>query len=338
MNWFQRVIFAAGELYPWQQPLNEYAKYPDFGPNGYDPDNEEQHKLFYENLKKRDHWQKQVARAVSKGLISFEQAKAYGMFSNASQPYRAMPQKMFHVTTALSKVLTEGLKTRDELNMINGVGLGGGASDTISFTDDIEIARGIKNSLLEARQACALQLTPHQMLEKAKKGEGAKRPFYEDILSQYGGVRKDQSMPIGLASFLKGRKFESTVMPESLEEFMATKKKRGETGEWFPDENFIWPHGNNLYTGFWRKMTRAEIVDANMQFFKGYSAFREAAGGPLDPCYFSTDPNALCKIPANEIGIVEVMPIDKATGYQVSALGEWRTHTGEAVKILGEVQ
>ena len=89
-----------------------------------------------------------------------------------------------------------------------------------------------------------------------------------------------------------------------------------------------------MYNHFYRRMTDEEKQDENFRMYKFFAAFREEAGGPLDPLFFGSDSKGLGNVPEQEVGICVCKPIPGAMGFQVSGLGEWRTNKGTAVQIV----
>ena len=84
-----------------------------------------------------------------------------------------------------------------------------------------------------------------------------------------------------------------------------------------------------------------ESSDPKERLYRRYTAyqlflaFREQAGGPMDPLFFGTDPETLLASNPSEFGIVEVNAKPGSMGYQMNALGEWRTGTGKALETVG---
>jgi hypothetical protein len=214
--------------------------------------------------------------AISTNQIDLEAAEErWGYDANpggavAGNKWEDLPPVLYHATSALSAIEAHGaLKTRDEIGgRANAAGLGGGSSDTISFTSDRAVAEGIVRSLHEVRRA----------------------------------VNMDNDE---LRSELEAR-----------------------AGDWWPDvvESARSVHGI--------RDAQPETIEDRYNLYRIYSAYRERNTGVLDPMFFNVDPERLARMDANEIGIVTVEPaMPGARGYQVSALGEWRTPTGRATQI-----
>ena len=287
-----------------------------------------------------DEWQREAGRAISLGELPYDKASELGYSLPRRQGYAPLPNKIYHVTTSKTAVLRDGLKTRDELATGKGAGLGGGDSDTISFTTDFNIAMGIYDSLLEANQVCRGDFSISQMIQEAKEGQGAPRPWLDAIIQHYVGHRDPKTgYPEELVQDLKG------IVVDGFALFKTEEERNAKQGKDDPPGAHWRPYGEPLdsrvpprYAKWQRPMTPEERLETKMKFFKNWSVFREAAGGPLDPTYFLSDPHKLAKVPPAEIAIVVCQPLPRAMGFEVSGLGEWRTHTGQAIKIVDVLQ
>jgi hypothetical protein len=77
-----------------------------------------------------------------------------------------------------------------------------------------------------------------------------------------------------------------------------------------------------------------DTLEERFDLYRSFARVRERQEGILDPLFFNVNPETLRDMNPADIGIVEVMPaVTGAKGYQVSALGEWRTPTGAATEI-----
>ncbi len=238
------------------------------------------------------------------GRISEEQAKAKGFFgANGSSAYKPMPPELWHVTTAADAIKSGGIKTRYEIGQDNsGKGLGGGPSDTISYTDDPKIAQVIYSAMKEAHSVARGEKTIQEMMDQAAKGYGANKPFLDDIMLAYASNHKPGSVPQEVQDMLDGVVVKRSVLKIDNDES--------------------------------RPMTDEEKSEARFGFFKKFLFFREHAGGPMDPLFFMTDVMGFAAVDPEQIKVVKVKSKPNAHGYQVSALGEWRTHTGDNVEVV----
>jgi len=295
-------------------------------------DNEELYKR-YLNLKKE--WERVMGWAISTGRVDpkdAEQRKFY--FNPGHGPLPTEP--LYHVTTAKDEVLSQGLKSRDELNQSSGKGLGGGESNTISFTKELGIAKGIYSNLKEAKAFAEGKTTLMDLIDLAVKGAGSKRPWINNWMGYVGtgsseGFKWNGQIPAKVKELLAGYETYGTGFPKSTVEMA----KEG----WEPVPESKWTHGtvDDHYTTFRRKLSPEKQTQELFQLFKSWSAFREEAGGPLDPLYFNSDPVALAQVPDDQIAILEFKAKPKSYGHRVSALGEWRTYSGEAVEFVREI-
>lgn len=297
------------------------------------PEGDVNEKSMQESQNRRREWETAATLAFSLGKISKEELYAKGMKYSLGggknvTDWDLLPNPLFHVTTAKSKVISEGLKTRRELQQNSGKGLGGGPSNFISFSNNLEIGQKILLSLKEARLVARNELSIPEMIEQAKKGVGAKRPWYTDICSYYRGGKPGSEIPTNLKGLEKGYESDFTSLPKESRE------------GWEPNletKPIVGGDGIKRYQYWVRPFPKEKISEINTDFYKIWSSYREAAGGTLDPLLFDTDSEGLANIPENEIGLLEFSPVPGAKGFKVSALGEWRTASGEAVKFVREV-
>lgn len=173
--------------------------------------------MFAENRAVREAWKADVREAVATGQIGLAEARErwggkYGspMIDSLAQDmggreWAPLPETLFHVTTAMSAVEEDGLKTRQELDQERGHGLGGGTSDTISFTADPAVAERIYEAMHEARAVAAGEVTVRDMLDQARRGERADRPYEKDIVGYWDhDWQPGQPYPEGLRMLADG--------------------------------------------------------------------------------------------------------------------------------------
>ena len=274
----------------------------------------------------------EIERAIALGELDPADAKRepigykFPGIAFAEEGWKRLPWRLYHATTALDAVKEEGLKTREELGQERGVGLGGGTSDTISFTEDPEVAATIRDALLEAREVAAGNVTMADMIERAKTGDRGSGPFYDDFIRYYGKDRAEEN----LAALVEGRRVTRRALPTS-----EANINEVEVDPWTGvGEPVAVVDGEPLFYEFERPMTPADRDEARWDMYRTFAAFRESAGGPLDPLFFSSDYEALARVDPSQIGVVVAEPIEGARGYRMAALGEWRTVTGDAVEVV----
>ena len=282
----------------------------------------------------KNEWQREMEKGLATGRISPQEAESKKFY--LEHGHGPLPQEpLYHVTTAKDSVISEGLKTRDELKQSQGKGLGGGTSSTISFTTDLDTAKGIYSSLIEAKNFTSGKMSFEDLIDMAVKGTGAKRPWINNWMGYLGLGSSDKGyvwngqIPKRVQETLNGYDVDSRVgIPRHVDEMT----KDG----WEPIEESKWTHGTSdgYYQSYRRKMTPEKHLEEVFQYFKAWNTFREEAGGPLNPVYFSSDPVALSKVPGDQIAILEFRARPKAYGRMVSGLGEWRTYSGDAVEFV----
>ncbi|KKM86068.1 hypothetical protein LCGC14_1282750, partial [marine sediment metagenome] len=286
-------------------------------------------------------WNTSTSQALALGLITPEEATEKGFYMLGGEKWTDLPETMFHVTTGVDAVLADRLKSRKELAMDNGLGLGGGDDETVSFTESQEVANGIYHSLIEAQSVAAGNKTVQDMIDEARSGENADRIYVEDLMYFWEKKWKDgDPLPRGVQNMLDGVRTTRTSLGDTVEDFNENPRYDSDRGkEWRPAKDaFSWEGGDGrtYYNLFETDTTKEEQREEAFNTFKRFSAMREVAGGNLDPLYWSTDVQGLSELDPSQIAIVQVR--GEGRGYVMGALGEWRTTTGLATPITGTVQ
>lgn len=281
-----------------------------------------------ENRRLRGEWDRQAQEAISLGQLSPQEAQELGWWgSNAgsADQYKPLPPVLYHVTTAASDVEAGGLKTRLELAMGSGLGLGGGADDTISFTTDKGIADEIQSTMHLARDYMAGDITQSDLVQQARDGKWLDRMgvFYGGTWEKFPGTDLHPSIYDALNN-TRTQMMGAGYTQAMLDGGWGGKKDKGDRIVATTDKN-VWVQ---------RPATEEEAQDAKGWLLKRWLAARESITGKLDPLFFSSNLKALGKVSKDQIKLMQFEPNDKAMGYEVSSMGEWRTHTGKAVKRI----
>lgn len=273
--------------------------------------------------KRQKEWESNAKRAISLGVVTPDTASVLGWWDSSGNKYTHPPDTLWTVTTATDSVMSSKLKTRDELKQERGAGLGGGATDTISFTDSKDIAEQIKESIREAGKVSRGDITPEEIVEAAQK--------HIDIRT---GKDLDKTM---------WDKFSKSYVSGELEERMSDRKTLRSFALRKPDDGHEWTagdeithdkDGNERSSSWSRPKTNEEKMNDAFDIYKKYAYWREIAGGPIDPLFFSSDVDAIARMPLDQVQILEVKMKPKSRGYKVSSLGEWRVHTGDTVEEM----
>jgi len=284
-------------------------------------------------------WEAHVTHGISTGQLTPERAKELGHYFDGHQTdergnpkWQPLPQHLYHVTTDLPGVRAHGLKTRSELAQERGGhGLGGGPDDMISLTDDHDVARNILRAVHEFHHVVNGRYTPAQMWEDAKAGKGAPRPFHEDLAGYHEPGWKDgDPLPRRIDSEVRGKEIRAGGLVHSPQE-MAEHEGPG----WAPhheSSELVGRDGVKRYNVWERDLTPDEHRAHAADFYKNFAAYRAWAGGHEDPLFFSTDTKGFAAKDPAHFAIVHARPRPGAMGHPVSALGEWRTGTGDALE------
>lgn len=102
---------------------------------------------------------------------------------------------------------------------------------------------------------------------------------------------------------------------------------------------FTWQgRDTTLASDVLRPMTRQERIEATFDLYRRFAMARESVGGRMDPLFFLNDLESLARTKSRDIRILKFAPRPGTKGYRVSSLGEWRVHTGRAVRLVGVVE
>lgn len=288
-------------------------------------------------------WQDKMTLAVTHGAIEPTEATRRGWSKPTQKDYEPLPEQLFHLTTAKTKVAKSGsLKTRADLAGgdtvkagMSGGGLGGGTSDTISFTDSKENAQALRKRFLEARDAVRGDFSIEDMIEQAKEGgwwqqmldlNGAlddKRAGRgsEDVIAKFAESdgRPDRVSSPELAGIFKGpptaeQLAEKGLLPEPSAEH---------------DED-----GKKVYWEAQRPAPPKRKLEKRMWVYKQFARARMMQTGERDALFWDTDVEMLRDLDPNELAVIEVKPQAGALGYRIPQEAEWRVHDGEVVPIV----
>lgn len=319
----------------------EYGPKPEYraAPEGASDDEQMAH---WDRQREIKHaWESKINRGISLGDITPGHAKSLGHYFDGHQTdrygdptWQPLPQHLYHVTTDLPGVRAHGLKTREELAQLRGGhGLGGGPDDMISLTGSHDTARGILHAVHEFHRVVNGQYTPAQMWADAKAGKGAPRPFHEDLASYHRpGWKEGDPHPRGLDSALRGVETKAGGLLYSPDE-MNERHGPGWRPHASESDEFTGGDGVKRYNVWERDLDPDGKREHAADFYKNFAAYREHAGGPENPLFFSTDTKAFAAKDPAHFGIVHARPKPGAMGHPASALGEWRTGTGDAVQV-----
>ena len=312
------------------------------------------------------YWAEEVEHALSCGDLEWddddkrwgsntpEKLHRHGYYNTEGKKWGVLPPELWHATTALTAVMKEGLKTREELGQQQGKGLGGGTDEAISLTDSKATAERIAESILELRGVLRGDVSVGQLWEDAKSGARSQRPWAEELARYISGNGTHDlatdGVPRRLQQMLDGER-ELRTSGYLTDENTAQLNSHGiDTGGYLfmlPEGDKLpdgWravdpqkrPDGRTVTVGIIRPATPDELMSDRAEFFKAWSAFRESYGkGPEDPLFFMSDYAAIRDLDPTEVGVVSVRPKNpgKTMGWHLNALSEWRVKGGQYVDV-----
>lgn len=281
--------------------------------------------------KKENEWQQIILRQISEGKLEPEVVKKdphmRGSLVNWNN-FKPLPQKLYHVTIATDKVMQEGLKTRNELGLEGGPGLGGGYSHAVSMTEDFKIAESIRRTIYEGIKVVRGQLTIEELLDMARKGIDAQRPYENKLISCF------ESSCGPYKYFAQGKHLSSTEgLGEKVEDLIAK-------GYLIPDDIGSWEGANGIKFSHYylRDLTEEELTRYRMSFYSCFAIRRQEAGGPIYAWFGFHDDNAFLKLDPEQVSILEYRAKSNTLGEYFPAEAEYRIFSGNAVEFVGQIK
>jgi GNAT superfamily N-acetyltransferase/mRNA-degrading endonuclease RelE of RelBE toxin-antitoxin system len=242
----------------------------------------------------------------------------------AEREIHPLPERLYHVTTAVTPALEEGLKTRQELGQQYGHGLGGGRDDTISLTTHRPTAEHLLHSLHEYHDVLNGKITPDDLIDKARNGVGAQQP-YEDMVrggNQYyeraKALEGTHTTELGVHALGE--------QPEGWEPHGESQGEHHQTGQ-------------PIYLHWKRPVDPKERVKARSDLYKSFAWSRQFAKGHMDPLFVQNDPVEFAKKDPSEFSLLEVRPKPGAKGIRMNDrqsgtdAGEWRALSGKDLDV-----
>lgn len=328
----------------------EYGPKPEFvaAPEHLSDDEKMAH---WESQRKiKDDWEGNTRHGLSVGHLTYDRARKLGYWGNGDElpdegwdndgnlkwrrGWQALPQHLYHVTTNLPAVRESGgLRNRRELEQhrSGGLGLGGGPDDTISLTGDHGTARNILRAMHEYHDVLNGRRSPHDMVEEARTGRGAQRPFLHDwnVFSGEAHQREGDDLARPIRDALEGH--ESYTSPT----LRTRQDMEGQEGPgWEPEDEGRDFAGHHVHNGPWHRTPAPERRRQQLSdLYKNFSWARQHAGGHDNPLFVSNDVERFAHLNPSHFAIVHATPRPGAQGFPESSLGEWRTASGDAVQV-----
>lgn len=296
-------------------------------PKGEGPEYEAAWDEYFKNSREgRNAWKRSMQRAISTGAISEEDAnKQFKYYSEARAHggYKDLPETLWHVTTGLSGIEQGGFKTRDELS--GKTTLGGGSSDTISFTDNPEMAKQYLEGIKLARRYMRGDVTVEDLWDQARR-DG----YADDLAAMY---RKEsygerEGIPSRIADALDG-----TMTWEIPDAFKGRDEKAIRTMMGIVGAG-KYAETARIYQGLMiHDLDPAQRMEQKSEFLKRWLFWREHRTKVVDPVFFSNNWDHLINTKEDDIALVEVRAKPKSKGYYLPAEHEWRVNFGDLVEL-----
>lgn len=329
-------------------PAEEYGPQPKYQapPDGLSQEEKDAH--FERGRAERHGWTSRIRRGLGLGHLTHDRARDLGYYGDGSETpeqlydnegnlkvhrgWQPLPESLYHATTDMPSVREHGLKSRQELGQVRGKGLGAGPDDTISLTSDHGSAENILRAMHEHHDVVTGKKTPAQMIEEARAGHGAKKPFLHDLAVYSGETwNEGEPMPRGLDAKVRGVELKRGGYLHTPEE-MAEREGPG----WRPhpeSDELKGRNGETLYNSWERDSSPERKREQASGLYRDFAVARAHAGGPEDPLFTGTDVHGFAAMNPAHFGIVHVRPRPGAQGFPISALHEWRTTTGDALEV-----
>jgi len=280
--------------------------------------------------------------AISMGKIgACEAARNKGWYAEVEgnsypcEQWRKLPRTLYHVTTAKSSVLKRGIRSRSQLSMGVGVGLGGRAGREISLTDSRGHAGWIKHGILEVIQVAKGKLTLRELVRRAEEGVGTGgKPYIEgSIHPRFGGLwrYKDpaEELPEDLQREIRGQTPVDVPEPKLPEEVPGCEPK-GRMGDWGVSQD---DQGRLRHRYFWCAASKADQAINAYNFYRHFSRARDSAGGPMDPLFVDLNLAQVAKIEPSEVAILKYRPCPGVVGIRSGDPHEWKLVYNRGVKL-----
>jgi len=326
----------------------EYGPKPEFraAPEHLSDDEKMEH---WEGERRKKHaWESHIRRGLALGHLDYGCARELGYWGNGDEHpdetwnhegeivsrrgWQPLPQRLYHVTTNLPAVREHGLKSRRELGQhtTGGLGLGGGPDDTVSLTSHHGTARNILRSMHEYHDVLNGRKTPQEMIDEARTGSSAERPFLHDWIGLSGHpVPEEDELPRPMRAVMEGHEVYTNPTLRTRED-MHEQEGPG----WEPEDEGRDFAGHHVHNGPWRRTPTPERRRQQLsEFYKNFSWARSWAKGPDNPLFSANDAEGFAHLDPRHFAIVHATPHPGAQGFPQSSLQEWRTASGDAVHV-----
>jgi hypothetical protein len=173
-------------------------------------------------------WDRAMQQGIQRGDITEEEAVKRGWQPGFFEDYQDLPT-LYHTTTNIKGVRNKGMMTGAELGDAGagGTGLGGTPSHVNAFTTDPEVAARIADVLVEAGEFLRGEITPKELLARAKAGGFEKtlvgRGSFERLIK--GDFTKIEAVPDAFDAMGGISTWKETKVPMTEGEILTLRDK-----------------------------------------------------------------------------------------------------------------
>ncbi len=167
--------------------------------------------------------------------------------------------------------------------------------------------------------------------------EAERDGFTENLMKYWDrDWKQGDPLPEGVQNLLEGVTRKSTTgLPKGTKFYTAENVEEllGPGSFVRPEDEATGSVGPRRWFFAYQKDTPQEVQRKRFEFYKTFAAMREFSTGRFDPLFYLSDVEGLAATDPDQIAVLKFKPAPGAMGFQMSALGEWRTTTGEAVEL-----
>jgi hypothetical protein len=249
-----------------------------------------------------------------------------------------VPDSFYHATTAMSAILASGkLLSRSKLGKT--AGLGGGSSESVSFTGDPRIASAIYRSMVEAVLVARNEISTAAILTRTAKrlSDGLYRVQFLSIPKDQDGTDHAEQTACALVHGYEQKSSFATPVSQI----------KGKV-----DPRIGWDGKYERITNYWYvAMNAAEVADTRFDLWRKFMSLCEhehPEDGCFDPLFWCPDILKFAETRLEDIGVIEadIDPLDsvgltnvwkdvpRGMIHRMGSLDEYRTYHSDDIVIL----
>ena len=261
-------------------------------------------------------------------------------FSSRSYPTEVeVPDVFYHVTTAMPAILASGkLLSRNKLSKT--AGLGGGPSESVSFTGDPRMASAIHRSIIEAVLVARNEISIAAILTRTAKrlSDGLYRVQFLSLPKDQDGIDHAEQTACALVH----------GYAQKSDFARAVSEIKGKV-----DPRIGWDGKYERITNYWYvAMSDKDVADTRFDLWRKFMSLCEhdrPEDGCFDPLFWCPDVLKFAETNLDDIGVIEadIDPLDsvgltnvwykdvpRGMIHKVGSLDEYRTYHSDDIVIL----